>query len=145
MKKQCGMTLVELMIVVVIVGILAAIAYPSYRDAVLRSHRAEAKSALLQVQVTQEKYFLQNNAYVTTAALLSAAPTAATPGLGVMATTSGGYFNITIAANGAAPSYIATATATAGQVNDTSCQIFTITQTGTKAAQDSGGAASSCW
>ena len=48
-KKMAGITLLELMVVVVIVGILAAIAYPNYRDYVARAKRNEAKSALLQI------------------------------------------------------------------------------------------------
>jgi type IV pilus assembly protein PilE len=144
--RASGFSLVELMIVVVIVAILAGIAYPSYVNQILRSHRAEAKSVLLQVQLGQEKYFLQNNAYVTTAALLVAAPTAGPPGLGILATSPGGHYNITVATNGPAPSFIVTATAAGAQLNDTECKTFTITQTGAKAATDSGGSASTvCW
>ena len=65
-KYQKGVNLIELMIVVTIVAILGAIAYPSYRNQLMRSHRSEAKAALLQIQVAQEKWFLQNNAYTNT-------------------------------------------------------------------------------
>ena len=57
------MSLVELMIVVMIVGILAAIAYPSYREFAARATRTEAKSALLKAAVNQERYYLQNNKF----------------------------------------------------------------------------------
>jgi type IV pilus assembly protein PilE len=55
----------ELMIVVVIVGILATLAYPSYREFAARAKRNEAKSALLQIATMQERFYLQNNSYTT--------------------------------------------------------------------------------
>ena len=64
-KTMRGMTLTELMIVVVIVSILSAIAYPSYRQYAARAKRNEAKAALLQIATNQERFYLQNNTYTT--------------------------------------------------------------------------------
>lgn len=61
--KLRGITLIELLIAIVIVGILAAIAYPSYRDFTDRAKRTEAKAMLLQIAAQQESYYLQNNIY----------------------------------------------------------------------------------
>ena len=61
--RQAGITLLELMIVVTIVGILAAIAYPSYRQQVIRSTRTEAKVALQQSAQALEKCFTRYMAY----------------------------------------------------------------------------------
>ena len=61
-----GFTLVELMIVVAIVGILAAVAYPSYQDSVRKSRRADGKTALLQSVQVAERWFTQNNTYKDT-------------------------------------------------------------------------------
>jgi type IV pilus assembly protein PilE len=61
--KQSGMTLIELMIVVAIVGILAAIAYPSYREYVIRGNRTEAKTAMMQASQALEKCFTRFGAY----------------------------------------------------------------------------------
>ena len=58
-----GATLMELMIVVVIVGLLAAVAYPSYREYSARAKRNEAPAALLQIAALQERFYLQNNTY----------------------------------------------------------------------------------
>ncbi len=62
-KYMGGVTLLELMIVVVIIGILASIAYPNYREFVARAKRNEAKAALLQIAQNQERFYLQNNTY----------------------------------------------------------------------------------
>jgi len=64
-KYMRGITLLELMIVVVIIGILTAIAYPNYREYVTRAKRTEAKAALLQIATNQERFYLQNNTYTT--------------------------------------------------------------------------------
>ena len=64
-RHMRGVTLLELMIVVVIVGILATIAYPSYQQFIARAKRNEAKAALLQIAQNQERFYLQNNTYTT--------------------------------------------------------------------------------
>lgn len=66
MQGAKGFTLVELMIVVAIIGILAAIAYPSYLDQVLRSNRTEGRTLLLDAAARQERFFSNNNTYATT-------------------------------------------------------------------------------
>lgn len=63
MKKQKGFTLVELMITVLIVGILASFAIPSYREYIRKSKRAEARTALMQASMNMERYFSSNNIY----------------------------------------------------------------------------------
>ncbi len=62
-KKMRGVTLIELMIVVMILGILAAVAYPNYRDAAARAKRNEAKAALLKLATNQERFYLNANTY----------------------------------------------------------------------------------
>ena len=64
-NKQQGVTLTELLIVMVIVSILTAVAYPNYRQYVAKAKRNEAKAALLQIATNQERFYLQNNTYTT--------------------------------------------------------------------------------
>ncbi len=64
-RRIRGVTLIELMIVVVVLSILVAIAYPSYRQYVAKAKRNEAKAALLQIATRQESFYLQNNTYTT--------------------------------------------------------------------------------
>lgn len=61
--KIHGFTLIEVMIVVAIVGILAAIAIPSYTESVRRGARADARASILTVMQQQERFFTQNNTY----------------------------------------------------------------------------------
>ncbi len=60
---QLGVTLVELMIVVALVGIIAAIAYPSYLSHMTKTRNAEAQIMLLEIMQAQRKYFTDNNGY----------------------------------------------------------------------------------
>ena len=62
-RKMQGITLLELMIVVMIIGILAAVAYPNYRDYAARAKRNEAKAALLQIATNQERFYLNDHSY----------------------------------------------------------------------------------
>jgi type IV pilus assembly protein PilE len=139
--KYRGFTLIELMVTVLIIGILASIAVPSYRNYVLRAQRTDATAALLRIQTAQEKYFLQNNTYATQ---LTGGP----PGLNLSNTSANGKYDLTIRP-GAGVSFTAQATPAAGngQTDDTKCATFTVDQSGTRTALDSGGADHTleCW
>ncbi|AVS62990.1 pilus assembly protein PilE [Paracidovorax avenae] len=63
-RSNRGFTLLELMIVVAVVGILAAVAYPSYNDSVLKGRRAQARTALAELMQQQERFLTQRNCYL---------------------------------------------------------------------------------
>ena len=139
--RMKGVTLIELMIVIVVVAILASIAIPSYRNYVLRTHRVEAKTALLNLAANQEKHYLVNNTYAANAALSTAPPA----GLGLPATTENGWYTIVIN-SASTTAFAATATAAGAQTADLDCRTFTINSAGVRGATNSGGSASTvCW
>lgn len=140
-KKMRGVTLVELMVVITIIGVLAAIAVPGYRRYLIRSQRSEAKISLLAVQTAEEKFYLQNNAYTNN---ITGAPPA---GLGLQAVTETGKYDLAITTFPAdGQSYTATATPRAGggQTDDSQCVNFTLDERGTRGVSGPYGA-QACW
>ncbi len=124
---MAGVTLMELMIVVVIVGILAAVGYPNYRNFVDRAKRTEAKAALLQIATNQERFYLNNNTYTNDLTNLGF------PVAGTYETDSGSY-DVTIAPGADANTYSASATFKLGGSEAGKCLTFTINATGVKAS-----------
>lgn len=95
--RQAGITLMELMIVIAVIGILAAIAYPSYQDQMRKSRRTDAKVALTEVANRLENFYNSCNTYTTE--LTAARPgNCAGAGLGYRLTSPEGYYNLSIAA-----------------------------------------------
>jgi type IV pilus assembly protein PilE len=128
-KRPCGFTLAEVMIVMAIIGILTAIAVPSYTEYVIRSKRADAKAALLQMQLAEEKWRANHTTYGTLAET------------GASNTSPDGYYTIAISGNPTATTYTVTATPT---FTDTKCGVLGIDQAGvkTKTGTDS---VENCW
>jgi type IV pilus assembly protein PilE len=144
-KHSRGVTLIELLTVVVIIAILASIAVPTYRSYVLRTHRTTATATLLRVQQAQEKFFLSNNVYSTK---LSDANKDG--GLGIPATTDNGeFYDVAFAAGGSATAYtvVAKARAATKQTDDTRCAQFSIDQNGKRLASSATGTdtTTECW
>jgi len=63
-NRQAGFTLIELMIVVAVIAILAAIAYPAYTNSILKGRRAEARTAIMELMQQQERYMTQRGTYL---------------------------------------------------------------------------------
>jgi type IV pilus assembly protein PilE len=123
MNKQRGVTLIELMIVVAIIGILAAVAYPSYQDSVRQSRRSDGASAATAVQLAQEnfrgncRFYAQSIGAGDTCGASAAASTVRAP-----AASSNGFYLITILANSATGNaYTIVATPQGAQAADTAC------------------------
>jgi type IV pilus assembly protein PilE len=128
------MTLIELMIVVVVLGIIIAIGVPSYRGYIIRANRVDATSALLRLAANQERFYMQNNTYASDAELAAALPA----GLGIPATDHG-YYDLAIAAagGGLTVGYTASASVINGESQgaDKDCWVFTVNELGLRTAR----------
>ncbi|WP_108944272.1 type IV pilin protein [Shewanella halifaxensis] len=126
--KNKGFSLIEVMITVVILGILASLAYPSYVEYVAKGSRADGLSGLMKVANLQEQYYLDNRQYATDMTKLGLA---ADPFV-----VENGFYSID--STGTA-SFIAVATALGAQVSrDPNCTTIQITDTGAKSPLE-------CW
>jgi len=118
-RMQRGFTLIELMITVAVIGILTAIALPSYTSHIRKSHRADAQSALMNIASREQQMLLDTRAYSNT--LTSTVPANVNA-----------HYTVNIAVGtGVAPTFTATATPTGNQAAD-QCGTLSIDQTGNK-------------
>jgi len=128
-----GVTLIELMIVVVIISILAMVSYPSYREFAAKAKRNEAKAALLKLAVNQERAYLQNNTFTNDLTVLGFSSTPR------FQTDTGSYEIFIPAANAA--NFTATATYLLGGTEASKCNVFSIDGRGVKTS----GPDTDCW
>ena len=119
-----GFTLIEMMIVVAVIALLAAVALPSYRDSVKRSVRAEAQAYLMAVASRQQQFLMDTRAFST-----ASVDTLVTPPKNVLAA----YVVSQSALVGPPPTLMLTATPTTDQATD-KCGTLTLDQTGAKTA-----------
>lgn len=145
LHSMAGVTLMELITAVAIVGILAAVAYPSYTQYVVRSNRAVAKSALVQVADRQEQYFADHKSYAANLSQLGYAANSImidNQGQRVVDADGKRLYNISLT-NTAATTYTAQAAPQLGQASrDTGCGTLTLTHRGQKSQT---GSSTNCW
>ncbi len=148
-----GFSLIELMIVVTIITILAAIAVPSYNSSIRKSRRTEAKTASADLAAREERYFATQNVYAGDPVSLQYV---AAGGSATWPVTIGSYYqislvqpNTTTATSTSPPTYKLQITPFTGssQLQDTSCQTFVQDQTGKQTSLDINGndSTSTCW
>lgn len=144
-NAQRGFSLIELMIVVAIIAIISAFAYPSYDRYVIKTKRSVAQNALLQVADRQQQFFMDNKRF---AADITNLGFPANPyviddnGTSTVASDADAVYSLSLS-NVTATTWTATATPLNSQLSrDTYCGSLTITQTGAKSKS---GASDKCW
>lgn len=147
-KNVRGFTLLELMIVVGVIGILAAIGYPSYLGSVQKARRTDATNGLLSCASRQERNYTIANSYLSNAQI-GCVTRDGYYTLAVNNTTGTAGCSVTVAGATRLNCFTITATPTVGstQANDSLCQSFAITHTGARSAVNSATTASTldCW
>lgn len=134
----------ELVIVIAIVGIMAAVALPSYQSYIQKTRRVDAKTELTRLASLEEQYYARKNEYSDDIndVLNVAAGTYTT-----YTTASGGYYAITITKpGGSKEKYEITAQAQGSQLKDTACRKLILTNFGEKLSKNASDAATTgCW
>ena len=131
-----GFTLIEVMIVVAIIAILAAVVLPAYQGSIRKARRTDARGALSMAAQCMERWNTQQNTYV--GATFSTATIAGT--LPCQSTSESGYYGL-VASNLTATTFTVTATPVGDQAVD-SCGTYTLDQAGTRG---SAGPVTQCW
>lgn len=143
-KRESGFTLVELMIVVAIIGIIAAIIYPSYVQYVVKSNRSAAESLIMDAAAKQQLYLLDKRTYASTMATLGYS----CPG-SIQTTVCNNYQQPIAITNvsSSPPTFTITATPVPGgnqAARDTKCAAVSVDQAGTKSISGTS-TVSACW
>ncbi len=129
-----GFTLVELLIVVAVVAILGAVAFPSYTESVRKTRRSDATTELAEAAQTLERCYTQYNVYNHDNCPIES---------GTAFTSSEGIYTVTPTVTAIGYSLTATPVGTGVQAGDTRCTSFTLTSTGVKSA--TGTLGNKCW
>ncbi|HUE90562.1 type IV pilin protein [Pseudomonas sp.] len=137
-SRSRGFTLIELMIVIVVIGILAAIAYPSYEEYMRKAKRADAQTVLLELAQFMERHYTANGTYLTAAKEAPALPFSIAPKDG-----SRKNYDLSFASTPTASGYTLQAVPTGSMASDP-CGTLTLNNTGAK-GQAAGASLAACW
>ena len=136
-----GFTLMELLIVVTIIGILGAIAYPMYTDQVIRGKRAEGRALLADSAAKMERWYSDCNKYPDT--IVSTSNNCTNSEIKMDSSSENGHYDLAIT-NVSGNQQQFTLTATPADFNDAECDVLSLTEAGAK-SQSGTGDQHACW
>lgn len=133
-KDISGFTLIELMITIAIIGILVAVALPSYQEYVVRTNRSAAQNFAMEVANMQERFYLDNRSYAADLATLGAS----------LPSEISGAYAVSVTADNTAnpPSYMISAAPKGTQASRDDCGTLTLNNKGEKGYASG---ATRCW
>ena len=137
-RRNGGVSALELLGVLTMIGLLALIAVPGYQRHVMRMQRSDAIIALTRLQAAQHKHFLQYGGYVTLTADLPRAP--GDGGLGISNTSELGLYDLSVMATATGYTASATASPSHSQADDINCANISISESGIRRALSRSGA-----
>lgn len=132
-NRQRAFSLIELMTVVAVIGILAAIAIPNYRDYLMKTRRASATGCLMELAQFMERHYTTHMSYADAVLPQTACQTEL-----------GGFYNFGYGAALTGSTYLLEAIPQGGQTADTLCATLRINQAGARSVTGTGSAAA-CW
>lgn len=132
-RRSRGITLIELMVVVVIIGILGSIAYPSFQEQVRKTRRADGKAMLMETAQQLERCYTRFARYDDAGC-----------GVALPADSPEGFYSVDAAAIGPA-TFTLEATPQGDQVNDAKCGALRLTSAGVQGSQGADSDANECW
>ncbi|MGI9234596.1 MAG: type IV pilin protein [Woeseiaceae bacterium] len=133
-RRMQGVTLLELMIVVVVIAIITAVAFPSYRQQVMSTKRADGKAALLDTAQELERCYTRFSAYNNAGC-----------GVALPLTSPEGHYVVSAVGAVSASAFTLAATPQGPQADDGQCGVLRITSTGVQGSQGASTDANDCW
>lgn len=135
-SRMRGWTLIELMIVLLVVAVLLAIAYPSFSEQIIKARRSDGHALLVEAAQRQQQFYTANRLFTATIG---------NGGLSLDSSSSEGYYTLSVSLNGDPQTYVLTATRAGSQTNDSKCGDLTLTHQGVKGIINGTWDADRCW
>lgn len=133
-SRSRGWTMIELAVTLLVLAILAAIAYPAFTNQIIKARRADGYALLYHAAQRQQQYYTANTTYTSTIG---------NGGLNLSTTSTEGYYTLSVTSTNT--TYTLTATRVAPQTADTLCGDLTLTHLGAKGNSGGSWSASKCW
>lgn len=134
--RSNGWTLIELMVVLAVIAILLAIAYPSFNEQIVKARRADGHALLVGAAQRQQQFYSVNMQFTDTIG---------SGGLDLSSSSTEGYYTLSVSLGGNPQTYVLTASRAGSQTSDTKCGDLTLTHQGVKGNVNGSWTSDRCW